>query len=487
MKFTRLVFSFLLSVLLLSNFAELHSQNFEKVKPAENKARYIFYFIGDGMGLAHVAITEAYLASVNEKEGFDKMNFSSFPAQGFATTYAGNRFITGSAAAGTAMATGRKTTINTIGMNDRHDKDFKSVAQSAKDVGLKVGIISSVSIDHATPACFYAHQSSRNMYYEISLELPLSGFDFFGGGCFKNPYGNGENDISSFDWAKEHGYKITQTKQGFEGLQKGDEKVIACGSPLGQSGEIRYVIDHDESDIPLEDFVEKAIELLDNEKGFFIMIEEGKIDWAAHSNDIATVIHNVISLGKAVDVALDFYQKHPDETLIIVTADHETGGLALGWAGTQYHSDYQILKNQIISQEKFSAVVDSIVSIDGDTETAFNKIMLAVKNYFGLGDAENGTELSERETEMLKNAFKAYCQNIAPYSESNYLLYGGCNPVAMTTTKILNNKAGIGWTSFSHTGIPVPVFAIGTGHELFNGYYDNTDIPKKIMRIMVFQ
>jgi len=142
------------------------------------QAKYVFYFIGDGMGFAHIATTEAYLAEINGENGFEKLNFNGFPAVGIATNHAETRLITGSAAAGTSLATGHKTTINTISMDGPRETRLTTIAEEAKKHGLKVGIISSVSINHATPAVFYAHQPLRSNYYEIGLDLINSGFNF---------------------------------------------------------------------------------------------------------------------------------------------------------------------------------------------------------------------------------------------------------------------------------------------------------------------
>ena len=445
------------------------------------QAKYVFYFVGDGMGLAHVSATEAYLASINHTIGFEKLSFTDFPVTGFATTHAQNRLITGSAAAGTALSAGIKTTINTVGMDGGRENNLKSIAEKAKENGFKVGIISSVGIDHATPAAFYAHQPHRGNYYQISLELTTSGFDFFGGGGFGDPFNDNTATISVFDLAPQNGYTITTTREAFENLAPGSGKVISIGPVTESSGALRYAIDQDESDVPLEDFVGKAIEMLDNETGFFIMCEEGKIDWAAHSNDAATVVHNVISLSKSVEKALDFYHKHPNETLIIITADHETGGLALGWAGTHYESDLKLLELQKTSSYIFTNIIDSLMKIPENRNSDF--LMKLVEEYFGLG-GETGLTLSAHEQKLFNEAYAALEGTSNKSDEELYIAYNGSNPLTVTATRILNNRAGLSWCTWSHTAIPVPVFAIGAGQEMFNGYYDNTDIPKKIEVLM---
>lgn len=446
------------------------------------QAKYVFFFIGDGMGLAHVAATEAYLKSVDDDYGKKNLTFTHFPVNGLVTTYADNRFITGSAAAGTALATGHKTTIGTISMDPAKEKPLTTIAERAKQEGFKVGIISSVSIDHATPAVFYAHQPQRNMYHEIALDLPKSGFDFFGGGGFKDPFG-GEGGTSVYDALAENGYTLAWTKQAFDNLKKGDDKVVATGSVLEPSGALRYAIDQTAEDIPLEDFVAKGTELLDNDKGFFMMCEEGKIDWASHENDGKTMIENVVSLSKSVDEAMDFYRKHPDETLIVVTADHETGGLTLGFAETKYETDFPNLKLQQISSQNFTLMADSLFDIEANQNLGF--AMQLVSDYFGLG-GEMGIPLTDYERGLLEDAYYVSTGQKEMDHEESYIKYGGYYPLAVTATRLLANKSGLAWTTWSHTGILIPVYAIGAGSEMFDGYYDNTDIPKKIAKAMGF-
>lgn len=459
-----------LFVVLCSLFVSFSSVNAQQ-------AKYVFFFIGDGMGINHVAATEAYLASQHNQTGFQKLSFSGFPSTGFANNHAENRLITGSAAAGTALATGFKTTVNTISMDGTRTKALTSIATQAKANGFKVGIISSVSINHATPAVFYANQPLRTNYYPISLDLMKSNFDFFGGGGFNQPFGKNNDQPSSYLLAEKAGYTITSSLEAFNNLKPGVEKVIAVGPIIDAAAAIRYSIDQTDEDIPLYAFVDKAIELLENEKGFFMMVEEGKIDWAAHANDGATVIQNVISLSEAVQQALDFYEKYPDETLIVVTADHETGGFSIGWAGTHYETDLNLLALQKKSKQSFTAILDSALKVPENNNFKF--AMSLVNQYFGLG-GNTGLPLSDYEMSLFKEAWNTLFGTSSFTDEEQYLRYGGDNPISSTATRVLNNKAGLGWTTWSHTAMPVPVFAKGQGQELFSGYYDITDIPKKI-------
>ncbi|WP_321516569.1 alkaline phosphatase [Marinifilum fragile] len=468
--------------------------------------KYIFYFIGDGMGLSQTNTAEAYLGAINNTNGIQKLKLNTLPKQGFYTTYAVDRFITGSAAAGTALSTGEKTSINTIGMDAKRQKPLQTIAEMARDNGYKVGIVSSVSIDHATPASFYAHQPSRSMYYNISLDLSKSGFNYFAGGGINHPEGDGKVDkkniMSNFGMggaveldkkesnsikiAEARGYRFTNTVEEFKALKKGDDKIISIAPKLVGGKSLPYFIDQNgKSDISLAEFTAKGIELLNNKNGFFMMVEGGKIDWACHANDAATVIQEVIQFDNAVAVALDFYKKHPKETLILVAGDHETGGMALGFSGSHYHSDFAILQHQNVSYESFSNLISDYKKNNKDNYKVEDGLALA-KKHFGLGDTQKGLELSDFEMQQLKTAFEKsmnYNQEMKK-DDQFYLLYGSYDPFTTTTCHILSQKAGIGWTSFSHTAAPIPIRSIGVGADLFTGFFDNTDVPKNLMKLI---
>ncbi len=289
----------------------------------EQTPKYVFYFIGDGMGLAHVNLTEAAISAKAGKIGFSPLSFSSFPHQALVTTYSSDNLITDSAAAGTALATGEKTSNGTIGMNADHTANLTSVATKAKGEGYSVGILSTVSLDHATPAAFYAHEPRRSMYSEIAQWLPKSGFDLFVGAGLKDITANFYDSISS-------AANYTIVRGGSDKLQ--GDRVVWIQDSSADVNKIPLAIDYKTGDMTLETMVSESINFLEakSDKGFFMMIESGQIDWASHDNDAASIVHETQNLSQAVEQALEFYNKYPEQTLIIVTADHETGGLTLG-------------------------------------------------------------------------------------------------------------------------------------------------------------
>jgi alkaline phosphatase len=467
-----------ISVVLIQ--AQIFAGNPDQNKPPHVK--YVFLFIGDGMGQAQVNLAQGYLAALEDNIGFKELTFTEFPQVGFVSTFANNQLITCSAAAGTALATGNKTNIGRIGMDSTGTVSYESIASKAKKDGFKIGILTTVSIDHATPAVFYAHQPDRDMYFEIGLELTLSDFDYFAGGGFITPEDTlGEKLVNLVDLARENGYNVINTRADFEKLAPGAGKTLVQSPRLAGEASLPFYLDMDPVDLTLADYTAKGINLLTNERGFFMMVEGGKIDWACHGNDAAAAIHEVISFDDAVENAYSFYLKHPDETLIIVTADHETGGLALGNSKTKYSSFLGLLKYQKSSVEELNKIVAQFrTNKSGDPIAEFDRMMKIVKSDIGLNSLANGTLLTEEEISKLKKIF-----NESVYgSGAEEGTYGNYEAFIDAVIKLLAEKAGISWGTNAHTCVNVPVYAIGPGAEKFSGYIDNTDIPRIIGTLM---
>ncbi|WP_027188709.1 alkaline phosphatase [Desulfovibrio cuneatus] len=473
------------------------------------KPKYVFMLIADGLGLQQVASAEAFLASQrgNAAPGIVKLDLSQLPEQGLSTTYSANSFITDSAPAGTALATGYKTDNGVIGVDPSKTQRFTTIAEAAKQAGMKVGVVSSVSINHATPGSYYAHMPSRNSYYEIGEQLIASGFDYFGGGGLhkynaKDAAGTPRKSLYAI--AAEKGMRVLRDKNAILAAKPGSP-VLAVNPVLDASNAMPYALDKTENELSLAEFTAKGIELLDNPKGFFLAVEGGKIDWACHANDAAASIHDTLAFDSAVQVALDFAQKHPTETLVVITGDHETGGMSLGFAGTEYATFFEKIAKQNQSYEGFDKKIADLRKEKGTAATLAD-IKGAITTSFGLQFAtpeaftalvesaktdkaaktQLGLTLTATEQAMVESALALSMKGgwAEKPGSQEYLLYGGYDPLSVQLTHILNNKAGIGWTSYAHTGIPVPVFAQGPGSELFRGYYDNTDIAKKLFSIM---
>ena len=309
------------------------------VLPAQaQQPKYVFYFIGDGMGVNQVLGTEMYQSELKGEIGVTPLLFTQFPYATFAHTYSATNGVTDSAAGGTALATGSKSKNGGIGVT-KDLVEVTSVASWAKANGYRVGVSTSVSVDHATPASFYAHENSRNNYYQIGLDLIEANFDFYAGSDFLDPTNqkakDGKTYDNLYDLTAKAGYTLVRGYKEYQKKAKKAEKMILFqpeAASAKDNSAIPYAIDRQKGDMTLSEITRAGINFLskNNEKGFFLMVEGGKIDWACHSNDGATALTEVQDFDNAIKVAYEFYEQHPEETLIVITADHETGGLSLG-------------------------------------------------------------------------------------------------------------------------------------------------------------
>ena len=467
--------------------------------------KYVFLFIGDGMSYPQIQSTADYLGALEDADywqaepslddnggavldGPSYLNFMNFEAAGSAVTYDSNSFCPDSASTATSISTGHKTYSGTINMDETGTTAYETIAEKVHDqLGMKVGVISSVNLNHATPAAFYAHQASRNDYYEIGLELVESGFEYFAGGGLLKPTGAEGDQADLYTLAEEAGYNVVKTQAEAEQVTEGP--VVIVDEHLADGDAMAYELDRTDDMWALADYVEKGIEVLDNDKGFFMMCEGGKIDWACHANDAASSIHDTKALADAVQVAIDFAEEHPDETLILVTGDHETGGLTIGFAGTDYDTYLNLLESQKISFAKYDS---DYVAAYKENKTSFEDVLADIETLFGLkteGEEGDKLVLTSYELSQLKTAYEKSINETATGmdEQQEYVMYGTYEPLTVTITHILNNKSGVSFTSYSHTGLPVAVLAHGLNAERFNGYYDNTEIFNKLADMLSVQ
>lgn len=496
--------------------------NAEASTQAVGTPKYVFLFIGDGMSYPQVQLTN-YFLSANAAEGNaetvtvedeektilsskNNLTMMNFPVAGSAQTYDSTSFAPDSASTATSIATGNKTWSGSINVSEDFTQEYETIAEKLKaQKDYKIGIISSVNLNHATPAAFYAHQASRNSYYEIGQELVESGFDYFAGGALLSPTGEDESQKDLYTVAEEAGYKVVRTQAEAESLTAEDGKAIVIDEHLADGDSMSYQIDLQDGQWALADYVKKGIEVLDNEEGFFMMVEGGKIDWACHANDATSTITDTVALDNAVQEAVKFYEENPDETLIIVTGDHETGGLTIGYAGTDYDTFLTNFNNQKISFAKFDS---DYVANYKQNKTDFETVMKDVTELFGLkapevegaattaqkdsadqhpeSDNDGSLVMTQYEYDQLKAAYDTTMTRTGEeeeFAQDEYVKYGSYEPLTVTITHILNNKSGINFGSYAHTGLPVGVFVQGVGQEKFEGYYDNTEIYEKMAEL----
>jgi len=392
------------------------------------KIKYVFLFIGDGMGTNQVFLTEKY-NELTKSEPLVFMNGQwSFGL--VKTDCADSNKVTDSGAGGTALACGERTNYGMIG--EYQGKPLESIAEYLHNKkNYKVGIITSVPLNHATPACYYGHEPTRRNYDNIIHGLIESGFEFFAGGGFQ--FGNADttkNIYRDFDAVvhnmTENNYQLVYEEASFKADNaSSNHRVVLIDTAIRNRqaalknvyGEERnslpFALDFPEYKMQLAKYTEKAQHFLFNDKGFFIMVEGGKIDWACHDNDALAAIHEVNAFNEAIKKAYEFYLKHPKNTLILVTADHETGGMSLGSGQDEYGA---------VKSNKYALYI--------------RKLLQQKKSYI----------FTDKES-----------------------------------LKKIQEDAQIGWTTDEHTAAPVGIWAIGRGSEHFSGIMKNSDLKAKIL------
>lgn len=444
------------------------------------EVKYVFYLIGDGMGINQVLAAEMYLAELDSAIGIRQLNMTTLPYTGQATTFSKSNGITDSAAAGTALATGSKTTNGTLGLNAEGDT-LTSIAEQLKAKGWGVGLMTTVAIDHATPAAFYANVKKRDSYYEVGKQLAYTNFDLFCGAALHRPAPpEGTSDVYLYDLIEEQGYTIAQGLEEAKAKTDASKLIVVQPNEIADrrkkgSGNFPYMIDGRPEELQLKTLVPFAIDYLKQHNDrFFLMIEGGMIDYAGHGRDGAANIGETLDFDGAVGAALEFYRQHPDETLIVVTADHETGGMALG--NSDYTLNLKMLQHQHCSSWVLSDEINALFK-KGQKKPTWQDIRAILEKRLDFYDE---VEITDKDEEYMQKAFKNALKSQGKRSFKT--MYKDLNTLCNAAIGTLNYKAKLGWTSYAHTASEVPVFAIGKGAEQFTGWMDNTDIAPKIMK-----
>ena len=447
---------------------------------AGEKPKYVFLFIGDGMSTPQRMVAEDFAA----KTGHGEMAMNRLPYQVNTRTQSSNAIITDSAAAATAIACGVKTDNCMIGVAP-DGTPVASVAEVAKRSGRKVGIITTTTIMHATPAAFYAHRKNRSEVYRIGLDLIGSGFDYFAGGGFDGK-DNDRRDRkycgSIYTLAQKAGYTVATNRAAWAALRPG-EKALCTFAPK----HLEFEIDRDPAQQPsLAELLAKGIEVVDGPAGFFIMCEGGTVDFSAHANDAATNLRDILALDDAVKIALAFAAKHPAETLIITTGDHETGGLSMGFAGTGGKFYVERLAGQNCSTEMFSKMIKSMLR--ANINLRFDEVRPLVAAKFGLvfdGAAAGPMKVTPEEVETLKKALdidrsyirRRLADTTAHDVKRRYVF-------ASAACSVLAAHAGVGWSSSKHTALPTFTTAQGPSAEILVGMMENADIGARLKKLL---
>ncbi|HPF11466.1 MAG TPA: alkaline phosphatase [Flavobacteriaceae bacterium] len=283
------------------------------------KPKNIILMIGDGTGLSQISAAQYF--------GKTPSNYTRFPITGLINTSSESDLITDSAAGATAFASGIRTYNGAIGV-DVDTTKVQNMVELVSQKGMQTGLIATSSITHATPACFFAHSKSRDFHEEIAAQLPTSEINFFAGAGLQyfNKREDGKNLLDDFS---ENGFSIDTLKlEAMPNAKKAGYLLADKSMPKAMEGRGNF----------LKDASLLAVQRLSqNEKGFFMMVEGSQIDWGGHDNDAPYLISELLDFDSTIGAILDFAEKN-GETLVVVTADHETGGFTLASDGDDYNS-----------------------------------------------------------------------------------------------------------------------------------------------------
>ena len=414
------------------------------VSAAEVRPKYLFLLIGDGMG---PNIVKFYRDQMG-KTAFDKLGE---PVPTGTNNCVGR--TTDSAASGTALACGVKTYNGSMAM-DKDKRPLTSLAKILKKRGMKVGIISSVSINDATPGTHYVNRVSRKDKEGSFADLVASDFDFFGVSSISSSKNMKFNDLIAK--LSEGGFTVSRGPRAFAKMKKGGKNLFFNSTQCaGKDG-----ITHPKPS--LADVTGKAIELLDNPNGFFMMVEGGAIDHHNHANNVSGMMNEMIEFDQVISTVLKFAEKHPDETLVIVTADHDTGGIQINGkvpAG--------FWKAQTLSYSR----IDSAIQKMRKAKKSKEEIISFVCQKVGISD------LNAEEKKAVEAGADRFMSGKKTKERS---MYGAYNPLVISVMRVRDARNNYRYTTFGHTPTKVPTFAVGNGKELFTAPQENSDIPRRI-------
>ena len=433
--------------------------------------RYIFIFLADGAGLTHLEIARQYSQYIH-KEGLtitDKITKEGY--LGLLTTHPADSLSTDSAAAATSMASGCKAKIGAIG-NCEDGTIPKTVLEVAKEKGMRIGLVTNSTIYDASPAAFAGHVPSRKLFSQIidqylNLEPDLlmgGGRNMFLPRSQQGSRRQDENDmIASFQ------------KKGYVYASNKEELSRAKGSKLlglFSLNEMSFELDRDTSREPsIYDMTKEAIRLLQegNRRGFAVFIETENVDSASHLTDVASVIHALREFDRALGLAHEFYQRHPRETLILATSDHETGGIGFTLA----------LKD--MSSTKGSNMIDG----KRDDLKKIQSVSISLKKAAEILGPNPTAETVDR---LMQDYFKGFV--LAPEFKDAILKSQPLSravfayPTANALGMMIANNTQAYWMTTAHTNQPVFVAALGVGAEKFRGYQDNTDFANHLFALL---
>lgn len=426
----------------------------------------IIMVIADGMGPAYTTGFR-YFKDDPSTPQVETTVFDHY-LKGMVSTYPAREsgYVTDSAAAATALATGVKTYNDAIGV-DVNNTPLKTVFDSAKALGKKTGVVVTSRINHATPAAYLTHNKNRRNYNEIADSYIDKGImaDLYFGGGWHNFIRKDRNLVQEF---RREGFQYIDNFKQLPNL-KPNKPVLGLFADYG----LPAAIDDSNQD-RLALLTKSALQQLSNDKGFFLLVEASQIDWAGHDNDVAQAMHEVDDLAKTLTYLEKYVAEYP-ETLVVITADHSTGGFSIA-ADEDYRWEPALLQ-----------------SIKHSTRFMASKIVASLKPDRAIINSWLNFELTHREFEQILSVTSEHTQAIANYNAIKDDVQKNKIDSEMLTkeyfyrralAKIIDKRTNTGWTTQGHSGIDVPLYAFGSHSNLFYGQYDNTEIAKLLFQLL---
>lgn len=408
-------------------------------RKGKKKVENIIYMIPDGFSADYASNYRVY-------KGEDAVWDDHL--KGMFTTHSADSAITDSAAAGTAMSTGEKTNNGVIGL-DTEGNELETILEASQEDGKATGLVATSTITHATPAAFASHVDDRNNETEIARQMLANEVDVILGGGKSNflpiDQGGNQEELNLIEQAEEQGYEFVETQgelleSNDIALKKG-EKLLGLFADDALAPELHRAETEEPS---LAEMTETAIDILEEDKdGFFLMVEGSQIDWAGHDNDAGWAMSEVEAFEAAVKEAIDFAKKD-GETLVVVAADHDTGGMTTGSNGS------------------LDLNADLLTNVTATGAYMADQLNEERSNVSEVLETHTGFELTEEEIQAIEEADNA----------------------SLAINKVVSDRASIGWTSGNHTGADIPVYAYGPRADKFVGFLDNTDLPMIIAEVM---
>jgi len=417
---------------------------FSPVLLAEDRPRNIIIMIGDGMGPAHLTAYRHFQYRGDDPAQVPNTIFDDLLVGLSGTHPDDDTIVTDSASSATALSTGYKTCNQFVALSC-DGKPLRTIFEEAKSRGMRTGVAVSSQVNHATPAAYYAHQKSRHHYDEIADQLLDNRIDdqlpvdiIFGGGTdyFLR---EDRNLVAELEY---HGYQYADSWEAFSELDAAP--ALALLADVALPAALNTPVEN-----PLAQLTDKALQLLTHDDGFVLMVEGSQIDWCSHDNDVVCTLGEMHDFAEAARVARDYVDAHPD-TLLLITADHETGGLSLGRDG-HYAWDKGVLRDVTLTARALGPKMRA--GAEDQWESVWN-------DHTGIAlEASERTRLSEAHAE-------------------------GESALIAVIKAVINERSYTGWTTGGHTAVDVPVMAYGKGRERFVGYLDNAEIGQRLMELL---